>query len=139
MNGVLLDTCAILWLAAGVELAASVTLDVQRAASESQVYVSAASVWEIGLQVAKGRIQFGDAFTGIDGWLRAFMARPGMQDVPLTSGIALASASLPDLEHRDPADRFLIATARSLAVPIVTRDRVILDYARRGHVRCIPC
>ena len=139
MRGVLLDTCAILWLAAGVELAVSANRVVQRAASDGHVYVSAASVWEIGLQVAKGRVRFADAFTGADGWMQAFMARPGVKDVPLTAAIALASAFLPDLDHRDPADRFLIATARTLAVPIVTRDRFILDYGRRGHVQCIPC
>jgi predicted nucleic acid-binding protein len=34
-------------------------------------------------------------------------------------------------------DRLMIATARSLGVPIVTRDSHILDYARGGHVQAI--
>jgi PIN domain nuclease of toxin-antitoxin system len=39
----------------------------------------------------------------------------------------------------DPADRLLIATARDLGVPLVTRDRRILDYAAQGHVDAIAC
>ena len=128
-----------LWLAAGVELGASATMALQEAAIEGLVYVSAASVWEIGLQVSKGRVRFGAAIGGVDGWLQAFMARPGVEPVPLTAAIALASAFLPAFEHRDPTDRFLIATARTLSVPIVTRDKVILRYGEAGHVQCVPC
>ncbi len=55
--------------------------------------------------------------------------------------IALRSqrSSLPGNFHRDPADRLLIATARELKVPLVTRDRRILDYAAQGHVDAIAC
>jgi PIN domain nuclease of toxin-antitoxin system len=41
--------------------------------------------------------------------------------------------------HRDPADRFLVATARALDIPIVTRDAAILAYASAGHVRALRC
>jgi PIN domain nuclease of toxin-antitoxin system len=53
--------------------------------------------------------------------------------------VALSAAYLPGDFHRDPADRLLIATARELDVPLVTRDRRILDYAGQGHVDAIPC
>jgi PIN domain nuclease of toxin-antitoxin system len=33
----------------------------------------------------------------------------------------------------------IIATARDLGVPVVTRDRAILDYARQGLVGALPC
>jgi PIN domain nuclease of toxin-antitoxin system len=39
----------------------------------------------------------------------------------------------------DPGDRLVIATARQLGMPIVTRDRWIVDYAEVGSVRVIPC
>jgi PIN domain nuclease of toxin-antitoxin system len=41
--------------------------------------------------------------------------------------------------HSDPADRLLVATARALGVPIVTRDRRILNYAKAGFVDAVPC
>ena len=52
--------------------------------------------------------------------------------------IGLAASALPDF-HQDPADRLLVATARALDVPILTRDRKILDYAEAGRVKAIAC
>lgn len=37
-------------------------------------------------------------------------------------------------EHRDPADRFIVTTARRLNGVLVTCDEEILEYARQGHV-----
>ena len=49
------------------------------------------------------------------------------------------SSNLPGDLHRDPADRIIIATARELGMTILTRDRMILDYAARGHVSAMAC
>ena len=46
---------------------------------------------------------------------------------------------MPGTLHRDPADRLLIATARDLGAPLVTRDARILAYAAQGHLDAIPC
>jgi PIN domain nuclease of toxin-antitoxin system len=47
---------------------------------------------------------------------------------PLTPEICVESAELPGEFHGDPADQIIVATARLLAVPVVTSDRKILDY-----------
>jgi len=47
------------------------------------------------------------------------------------------SCRLPGVFHADPADRLLVATARSANAVLVTRDRKILDYAAEGHVRVL--
>jgi PIN domain nuclease of toxin-antitoxin system len=52
---------------------------------------------------------------------------------------AIEAAFLPGEPHRDPADRLLIATARQLRATLITRDELILAYARQGHVDAIPC
>lgn len=57
----------------------------------------------------------------------------------LTVEIAMAAAVLPDLDHRDPADRFLISTARAHDLVLVTRDQEILAYGARGHVQVMRC
>lgn len=67
------------------------------------------------------------------------MGMPGIRPASFTPDIAIDSAQLPGDLHRDPGDRLLIATARHLAIPIVTRDRLILAYAEQGHVRAIAC
>jgi len=67
------------------------------------------------------------------------MVSPGVRLAPLTPEIAIESSFLPPPLHTDPADRLLIATARALQMPIVTRDSRILNYARAGFVEAIPC
>ena len=57
----------------------------------------------------------------------------------LVSPIAIESSFLPPPLHADSADRLLIATARSLGVPILTRDHRILAYAQAGFVGAIVC
>ena len=67
------------------------------------------------------------------------MAAPGVRLAPVSASIALSAWRLPEPIHGDPADRLLIATARELNVKLVTRDRVVLDYATLGHVDAIAC
>jgi PIN domain nuclease of toxin-antitoxin system len=67
------------------------------------------------------------------------LATEGVRIEPLSPEVLIDSSYLPGNLHRDPADRILIATARSLGLTIVTRDRIILDYADQGHVRALAC
>ena len=57
----------------------------------------------------------------------------------ITPAIAIDSSYLPGDLHADPMDRLVVATARHLGVPIVTRDRKMIAYADGGHVGVIPC
>ena len=72
-------------------------------------------------------------------WLADLLARPGVRVAPLDSEVALSASYLPGQLHPDPADRLLIATARELDVPLVTRDQRILAYAAQGHLQAIAC
>jgi PIN domain nuclease of toxin-antitoxin system len=112
---------------------------IRRAARGGGVLVSPVSAWEIGRLARPGRkapIQF---LPDPKSWFARFLAQPGVREAPLHSETAIDSRVLPPPIHGDPADRLLIATARSLNVPIVTRDRLIIDYAAAGHVRVVPC
>jgi PIN domain nuclease of toxin-antitoxin system len=55
------------------------------------------------------------------------------------SEILIDSSLLPGNIHGDPADRIIVATARTLDLTVVTRDRHILDYAAQGYVRALLC
>ena len=103
------------------------------------LFVSPVSAWEIALLCSGNRFLYAKTQQAANLWVARLFARTGVQVAPLTPQIAAGSAFLPDFTHRDPADRFLIATARSMNIPLVTRDRVMLRYAEAGHVRCIPC
>ena len=72
-------------------------------------------------------------------WFARFMGGPGIKEAPLLPEIAIASSHLPDPLHGDPADRFVIATARYHQIPIITRDGKIVDNAAQGHVNVIAC
>lgn len=67
------------------------------------------------------------------------MGMPGIQEAPISPAIAIDSCYLPGDIHGDPMDRLIVATARKLAIPVVTRDTKILAYAKAGHVAAIAC
>lgn len=104
------------------------------------ILVSPVSAWEVGL-LARPRPDGKELQFRPDpkSWFAAVMTGPGVGAAPLTPDIAIDASHLPGNLHADPADRLLIATARHLRVPIVTRDRRIIDYAAQGHVEAVPC
>ena len=53
--------------------------------------------------------------------------------------LLILSSFLPGSPPRDPADRILAATAREFGYVLMTRDRLLLDYADQGHVRALSC
>jgi PIN domain nuclease of toxin-antitoxin system len=65
-------------------------------------------------------------------WVDRFRMAPGLREIAMSADIALAAAMLPSDVHGDPADRFLIATARLMGIPLLTSDRRVIDYAGQG-------
>ena len=138
-GAVLLDTCAVIFLANGDPMAAAAKRAVQAAADGSGVFVSPVSAWEIGLLSRPDRPHPVVFLPNPRTWFARFMAAPGVREAAFTPDIAIDSSHLPPPLHGDPADRLLIATARHLGLPIVTRDKLITAYANAGHVRVIAC
>ena len=136
---VLLDTCAVIFRAEGRAMTKASMSAIDKAAAKNGVLISPICAWEIGLLTRSdrpNRLELGmDPLT----WFARVMSEPGAEEAPLTFEIAFGSTRLPGEFHRDPADRFLVATARALNVPIVTRDKEIEAYAKAGHVKLIRC
>jgi PIN domain nuclease of toxin-antitoxin system len=126
----LLDTHVVLWLDSGDEhlSAATRALIEESWQSGGMIYVSAVTAWEIALLVDSGHIELD---LPVEEWVGRFLDRPGIEAVPLGFRAACRAYQLPHLEHRDPADRFLIATAIELACPLVTYDERIDHFAGR--------
>lgn len=136
---VLLDTCALIWFAGGEPLETYADDVIRAAALADGVFVSPVSAWEVGM-LSRPKSGRALAFTPDPAaWFARFMSAPGVRPAPFTADIAIAASQLPEPLHGDPADRMLIATARDLSMPIVTRDSKILGYARAGHVAAIAC
>lgn len=96
--------------------------------------ISPISVWEIGVQHGKGKIQLS---APLRDWVRDALAPVGIALLPLDAESAVESTLLPGEPHGDPADRFLIAAARTKGLILATRDRAIVDYGHAGHVRVL--
>ena len=129
-DALLLDTHITLWLDNGDERLHHSTRvlidDCWR--NDGTIYLSAVSAWEIALLVDTGRI---DVDIPVEAWIERFLGRPGVVAVPLNHRAASRSYQLHHLEHRDPADRLLIATSIELACPLVTYDERITRFGKK--------
>ena len=85
------------------------------------VFVSAASIWEIRIKQALGKLRLPKSF-------RETLERQPFMGLPVTAEHAHAVFGLPD-HHRDPFDRMLVAQAKAERLAIVTRDERIKRYA----------
>lgn len=118
----LLDTCALIWLAMG---GGSLSERAKQAIEEAAaVYVSSISAFEVAYASARGRLELPcDA----ERWYYEVLDQHNLTEVLLSGKIAIASTKLPRV-HKDPCDRFIIATAQLENLPIVTTDRMFRKY-----------
>ena len=127
-NRLLLDTHIALWLDTGDDALRPPTRALIDGCWQNggSILLSAVSVWEIALLVDTRRIELD---LPIEEWITRFVERPGVQALPLGHSAASRSYRLYQLEHRDPADRLLIASAIELGCSLVTYDERILRFA----------
>jgi PIN domain nuclease of toxin-antitoxin system len=115
----LLDTHVALWALTQPHVLAS---DVRARIAESpRVLVSAASVWEVSIKAALGKL---DAPAGF----AQACAEAGFEELPVRSAHAEAVRSLP-AHHADPFDRLLVAQALLEGAVLVTADSKLRPYA----------
>ncbi|MGF7134070.1 PIN domain nuclease of toxin-antitoxin system [Paraburkholderia sp. EB58] len=96
-----------------------------------EIIVSAISAWEIAMPVECEKLVLS---MDVGSWLASVSAIESVRIVPIDAEIATKSVSLPGVFHKDPADRMIVATARKLAAPLVTKDQKIRAYA---HVKTV--
>lgn len=87
---------------------------------DNEVYLSAASVWEISIKQGIGRLT-------IPGDVGEMAAEDGFLPLPITFNHAQLAGELP-LHHRDPFDRLIIAQALCEGFVIATRDAAFAQY-----------
>lgn len=127
---ILLDTHVWIWLMMGDErLSKNFIKSIEQASAREEIFISAISIWEIGMLVERGRITL--ELDCLD-WVKQALDSPGISLVPITPEIAIQSSRLPENPHGDPADRIIIATAFETKAVLITHDQKILNYGK-GH------
>jgi PIN domain nuclease of toxin-antitoxin system len=128
----LLDTHILIWLAEGhPKLPVKSRRYIDRIAARHGLAVSAISFWEASMLGLKGRIALTRPITD---WRNGVLATPGIIEIAVSGDIGIEAVNLPAGLHDDPADRFLVATARLHNFALGTRDFRLLEYANAGHV-----
>jgi len=92
------------------------------ASPDTERWLSPVSVWEALLLIERKRLEVdrpGDA------WVREALERAPITEAPVTREVAIASRGL-TTRHRDPVDRFLVATAVVFDLTLVTADAAVL-------------
>lgn len=118
MNRLLLDTQAVIWWDANDPRLGGRSRSL---ISESdEVFVSAASAWEITIKAALGKLRSTRAVSTVLGENR-------FTELPVTVAHAEAVAKLPK-RHADPFDRLIIATAQSEGLAVMTTDEKFEEY-----------
>lgn len=114
----LLDTHVFLWALVDHR---KLSREVRTSIDGAEVFISAASIWELAIKSALGRIDL-DPVAALDA-----IEPTGFIHLPVTAAHAARVASLPPL-HRDPFDRMLIAQAFFEPMRLVTHDAVVGAY-----------
>ena len=119
---ILLDTCALLWLVeGGKELSKQ-----SREAIEDAlvVYVSAISAFEIAVKCRSAKLKLPVPPAE---WFQGIVDHHGLAVQSLDWDVCMAAVSLPPI-HKDPCDRFIIATAKVNRWKVITGDPVFRSY-----------
>ncbi len=115
---VLLDTHVLLW---ALSEPARLPTAARKQIESAEVFVSAASIWEIGIKSALGKLNATAA------QILEAVEPAGFTMLSITGAHAAKAAELPPL-HKDPFDRMLAAQAASEPMILMTNDRMLQAY-----------
>jgi PIN domain nuclease of toxin-antitoxin system len=115
---ILLDTHLLLW---ALGAPARLPTRAQTLIADGDVYVSAASIWEISIKSALGKL------TAEPREVLAALGPAGFIELPVTGEHAAHVLHLPPI-HRDPFDRLLVAQALAEPMLLLTNDAALAGY-----------
>jgi PIN domain nuclease of toxin-antitoxin system len=125
-NVILLDTCAVIyWTLDPEKMTRRARLAIDRA---DAVALSSISVWEIGIKVAREKLRLP---LPISDFVSRLKDVRNANIIPVDEQVWLRNLDL-KWEHRDPADRTIVATAMLSDCPLVTSDAKIRTFYRRS-------
>lgn len=121
-----LDTCALLWWTIDPE---SLSKKAEKVCSQINVqgaFISSITIWEIGIKMKKGLL---DIKENLASYVNRINLLQSIEIIPVDEHIWIKNLML-NWDHKDTADRTIVATAMMRNLPIVTKDKVIRDFYR---------
>ncbi len=118
----LLDTFALLWLSQGGGRLTPRAIEVIELSPK--LYISAISGFEVGIKHQKGKLTLP---LSVNEWFEIIVEHHALSILTLDLNICIATTDLPPI-HKDPCDRFIIASAKLYDMPVVTSDEIFTEY-----------
>jgi PIN domain nuclease of toxin-antitoxin system len=119
---IFLDTCALLYLASNPEKLSSHAL--KMVDNAQVVMVSSISAWEISLKHLRGDLELP---IEPEEWFDTAVEKYSLEIYPLTPAVLMKANRLP-WHHKDPADRFIITSAKEAKAVLLTTDTKMQSY-----------
>ena len=121
---ILLDTHVVVWWVAGDQrLSARARRAIKQHLRNGPALASSISVFEIVTAVRRGRLELA---LSLDQWLADLNSLPELRFEPVSTEIAKLAAGFDDAMPGDPADRIIVATAKTLGAGLITADDRLL-------------
>ena len=127
---IVLDTHVLLWWALDPDRLSPAAAASVREMERRGGFASAISIWELGVKIKRGKLDLG---ISIEEFARRIDKSAAVQLLAVDTTTWLRSLELP-WDHRDPADRVIVATALLQGVPLVTADA---EIHRFGGIECV--
>ena len=127
---IVLDTHALLWWALDPDRLSPAAAASVREMERRGGFASAISIWELGIKIQRGKLDLG---ISIEEFARRIDKSATVQLLAVDTATWLRSLELP-WDHRDPADRVIVATALLQGVPLITADA---EIHRFDGIKCI--
>jgi PIN domain nuclease of toxin-antitoxin system len=122
---IILDTHIWIWNVQGDSRLRAEHKELIQEHEAGRIGISSISLWEVAKAVELGRLTLP---VPIEDWFEFALRAPGIEILPLSPKIAVASTQLPGAFHKDPFDQLIVATARVYDAPLLTADLTILKY-----------
>lgn len=128
-----IDTHVLVWLATGARqmISKKAMKRITEELDRGEIWLSAISAWEIAMLVERERLVLS---LDMESWLGKISEIDAIRFQPVNNKIAIESVRLPGEFHKDPADRIIVATARTMGLALITADEKIQAYP---HVNTI--
>ncbi|KST67710.1 type II toxin-antitoxin system VapC family toxin [Mastigocoleus testarum] len=122
---IVLDTCALIWWSLDPDKLSQTAVNVcKQMEKEENGLVPSISIWEIAIKIKNKKLDLG---VDLNDYVTSLKKSSVVSIVPVNEDMWLDSVKL-EWEHRDQADRVVVALAKSNQAPIITADREIRNF-----------